>query len=90
MKEPALLMAKHERNEGGELTINEGKVMPKLLTVYNEKEGDSELWYLDNCASNHMTGQKSKFSTLDSKVTGQVRFGDRSIVNIEGKRLITL
>lgn len=32
-----------------------------------------------------MTGQKLKFSNLDEQVTGQVRFGDGSTVNIEGK-----
>ena len=51
---------------------------------------ESNLWYLDNGASNHMTGQLSKFSELDTKVTGQVKFGDRSMVQIRGKGSIIL
>lgn len=37
---------------------------------------------MDNEASNHMTGQHSKFKELDEGFTGQVRFGDGSTVNI--------
>lgn len=50
----------------------------------------SNMWYLDNGASNHMTGQYSKFDKLDDNMTGQVRFGDCSMVQIKGKRSIIL
>ena len=43
------------------------------------------MWYLDNGASNHMTGDPSKFRELNSGVTGRVKFGDGSAVQIEGK-----
>ena len=43
------------------------------------------MWYLDNGASNHMTGDRSKFHELDGSVTGNVRFGDGSSVAILGK-----
>lgn len=43
------------------------------------------MWYLDNGASNHMSGQRSKFCTLDESITGQVRFGDGSAVEIKGR-----
>ena len=43
------------------------------------------MWYLDNGASNHMTGQRGKFKELDERVTGKVKFGDGSTVTIEGK-----
>ncbi|XP_050233920.1 uncharacterized protein LOC126682300 [Mercurialis annua] len=42
-------------------------------------------WYLDNGASNHMTGDKSKFVELNTKVSGNVRFGDDTRVEIHGK-----
>lgn len=32
-----------------------------------------------------MIGQRSKFKDLDEGVTGQVKFGDGSIVEIKGK-----
>ena len=41
-------------------------------------------WYLDSGASNHMTGSKVAFSELDGGVTGSVRFGDNSKVEIRG------
>lgn len=88
-EEPALLMAKQEKDEEHQLKLNEGNVIPKILNVGKEKESQSDLWYLDNGASNHMTGEKSKFSSLDEQVTGKVRFGDGSTVSIEGKGSIT-
>lgn len=65
--------------------LNEEKLVPKLGTSEAEKRVESNLWYLDNGASNHMTGEKSKFRELDEKVTGQVKFGDGSVVHIRGK-----
>ncbi|XP_076929719.1 uncharacterized protein LOC143594251 [Bidens hawaiensis] len=59
---------------------NEKKV---IAGNYESKDGDE--WYLDNSASNHMTGNKSFFSELNNRVTGNVKFGDDSYVNISGK-----
>ena len=42
-------------------------------------------WYLDTGASNHMTGERAVFSALDETVTGTVRFGDGSSVDIRGR-----
>lgn len=49
----------------------------------------SNVWYLDNGTSNHMTGDASKFKELDEKVTGRVKFGDGSTVEIKGKGLVS-
>jgi len=46
------------------------------------------IWYLDNGASNHMTGDLQKFKDLDHGITGKVRFGDDSTVTIHGKGTI--
>ncbi|GJZ39769.1 zinc finger, CCHC-type containing protein [Tanacetum coccineum] len=43
------------------------------------------MWYLNNGASNHMTGDRNMFTELNESVTGQVWFGDGSAVKIKGK-----
>ena len=43
------------------------------------------IWYLDNGPNNHMTGNHSYFKTLDETITGKVRFGDDSRIDIKGK-----
>ncbi|GJV97076.1 zinc finger, CCHC-type containing protein [Tanacetum coccineum] len=67
---------------------------------HNSKEGNSthkgnlnrnkSEWDLNNGASNHMTGTKSHFRDIDESVTGRVRFGDGSYVQIKGKGSIVL
>jgi hypothetical protein len=42
-------------------------------------------WYLDTGASNHMTGDEGAFSELDKSVSGTVKFGDGSLVDIKGR-----
>jgi hypothetical protein len=62
-----------------QLFLNERRIMPKLLP----SEGGNligNLWYLDNGASNHITGDLHKFRDLNHSVTGKVRFGDDSTV----------
>ena len=62
--------------------LNEKNVKPKEF----ETESDSErVWYLDNGASNHMTGKRKYFKKIDETVTGKVRFGDDSRIDIKGK-----
>ncbi|GJZ74958.1 zinc finger, CCHC-type containing protein [Tanacetum coccineum] len=56
---------------------------------YKETNMDS-LWYLDNGASNHMTGVREHFKELDEKVSGKVRFGDGSYIEIKGKGSILI
>lgn len=67
--------------------LDERKVVPELhLTGGGETANDT--WFLDNGASNHMTGDARKFEVLDRSVTRKVRFRDGSSVEIEGKGTI--
>lgn len=88
--EPALLLTEHGDKEENMMLLNEEKVTPKLNLHGCKKSGDSNVWYLDNGASNHMTGQRTKFKVLDESVTGQVKFGDGSKVEIKGKGTVNL
>ncbi|XP_074322910.1 uncharacterized protein LOC141659881 [Apium graveolens] len=67
------------------MLLNEERVVPKLKQEGEIRKVELNLWYLDNGASNHMTGDKMKFNELNEQVTGQVKFGDGSMVKIEGK-----
>ncbi|KAL8097202.1 hypothetical protein AgCh_030354 [Apium graveolens] len=87
--EPALLLTDHEIREETVMLVHEEKVTPKLNRESNVRV-ESNVWYLDNGASNHMTGQKSKFEEIDETVAGQVKFGDGSIVHIKGKGSIRM
>lgn len=78
---PALLLTEKDGKVDDLMLLNEENVVPKLGKI-GERE-KSNLWYLDNGASNHMTGQRTKFRKLDESVMGQVKFGDGSIVDIK-------
>lgn len=62
--------------------LNEKKVM---INAFESSLDQSDVWYLDNGASNHMTGNRSYFTTLDETITGKVKFGDDSRIVIKGK-----
>jgi len=87
-EEPQLFekMPSPERNSGRRQAVNlkEGKVIPELHLT-GEGFNTGNIWYLDNGASNHMTGDPAKFRELNRNVTGKVRFGDGSAVEIMGK-----
>lgn len=79
------MLTECEKKGENTLLINEERVTPKLSIKDEMKQSISNVWYLDNGSSNHMSGQRSKFKELNEQVTGQVKFEDGSTVNIEGK-----
>ncbi|GJY12094.1 zinc finger, CCHC-type containing protein [Tanacetum coccineum] len=90
--EPTLLMAiLEDSNEGNQVKeAEEQKVSLHEEDVgYKETNIDS-LWYLDNGASNHMTGVREHFKELNEKVSGKVRFRDGSYIEIKGKGSILI
>ena len=60
--------------------LNERNVDPKVYEASSDK-----IWYLDNGASNHMTGVREWFCKLDEEITGKVHYGDDSCIDIKGK-----
>ena len=83
-EEPSLLMAIH-KPEHEEVLLIEGQFQPEKYATT-----DVSIWYLDNGASNHMTGTKSHFTNIDENITGRVRFGDGSYVEIKGRGSVLL
>ena len=65
--------------ELSEMALYEEKV------VLEEIEKKSNTWFLDTGANNHMTGCQSWFSELNELVTGMVKFGDGSLIEIKGR-----
>ena len=82
--EPALLFTESTKEGSKQLLLNEKNMVPKI-SQGNNQNVDSNVWYLDNGASQHMTGYRTKFKELNEEVTGKVKFGDGSTVDIKGK-----
>ena len=61
------------------LLLNEGALNPKPKKL---KKVDLNVWYLYNDASNHMTGQPSKFREWDEGITGLVESGDHWVMKV--------
>ncbi|KAL8116816.1 hypothetical protein AgCh_023110 [Apium graveolens] len=87
--EPALLLVEKCGEEKSNVVLMNEEIKPRL-NAQKTTGDESNVWYLDNGASNHMTGQRSKFSSLDEKIQGQVKFGDGSLVEIKGRGSIVL
>ncbi|KAK1409296.1 hypothetical protein QVD17_35822 [Tagetes erecta] len=81
-EEPALLLTVHGEETSNMVLLNEDRLIPPQGET---QVNTGELWYVDNGASNHMTGAKHLFSELNTNVSGQVKFGDSSKVVIKGK-----
>ena len=62
--------------------LNEKKVNP---TFYDSDLDMKNIWYLDNGASNHMSGNRMFFIKIYETILRKVRFGDDSRINIRGK-----
>ncbi|XP_074373444.1 uncharacterized protein LOC141713768 [Apium graveolens] len=78
------LKAHEERVQGGS-EINDIIFLTENENSKTKQEVEANTWYLDNGASNHMRGYREKFEILDRTVKGEVKFGDGSVFQIEGK-----
>ncbi|XP_021979913.1 uncharacterized protein LOC110876037 [Helianthus annuus] len=70
--EPTLLLSVCGEENNKMVLLNEEKVFPKLHEDRNDL--NKNIWYLDNGASNHMTGRKDAFAELNEGVTVTPRF----------------
>lgn len=92
-KEPTLLLT---MSHGGARTRQEwhdAALLNEERTLLdrhhdNKKEENEDLWYLDNGASNHMSGHRVKFQELNEAVIGRVRLSDGPTVQILGKGIV--
>jgi hypothetical protein len=50
-----------------------------------EKERDTGTWVLNTGATNHMSRSRAVFTKIDTTVLSTVRFGDDSVMRIEGR-----
>jgi hypothetical protein len=75
-------MAPSSQTLGEHVFLNEERARVELRKSANDVDA---AWYMDTGASNHMTGDASVFAELSNKVSGSVRFGDGSIVDIHGR-----
>ena len=67
------------------LLVEEVEELEEPILLPSLKENDEEemsLWYLENGASNHIYGGKSKFVELDKKVGNNVTFKGSSKIQI--------
>ncbi|XP_051115703.1 uncharacterized protein LOC127240896 [Andrographis paniculata] len=82
-EEPYLLLGFCQDKTTMKVLLNEDRVS----TGSNNDKASEDAWYLDNGAS---TGIKEHLAELNENVTGQVRFGDGSMVQIKGEGSILL
>ncbi|KAL8107155.1 hypothetical protein AgCh_023817 [Apium graveolens] len=68
--EPALLIAEVGQTDNEVMLLKEDALVAKLQTNI-EGQRESQVWYLDNGASNNMIGQRGKFKELDERVSGK-------------------
>lgn len=54
------------------MLLDETKVVSSFLSNNEEKTNVTNLRYLENGASNHLTGFKTKFTELNEEITGHV------------------
>lgn len=82
--EPAFLLIECGGTKKEMVLLNETRVTPAIRQEC-KSEGGSNVWYMNNEASNHVTCKCSMFKELDEKISRKVRFGNGSTVKIEGK-----
>ena len=69
----------------GRLSASDGRGGEAVAETGGKLLLTEEVWYLDSGASSRMPGCRGMFSMIDETVRGTVRFGDGSVVRIDGR-----
>ena len=81
----------HKNNRANVSKEEEGSSEVMFLSYQAiEEHCSSNLWLLDSGCNNHMTGNKSLFSSVDSFVVTNINLGDDSLVPTKGKGIISI
>ncbi|XP_019457598.1 PREDICTED: uncharacterized protein LOC109357985 [Lupinus angustifolius] len=81
LNEEVLLMAECEKSS---LETSDSSGTLLMVTTDKDQHSSTENWYLDTGCSNHMTGHKEWFLTLDDSVKTKVKFAYESFITAKG------
>lgn len=68
----------------------ENKFKSLFIICHVAQESSNDIWFSDNGCSNHMTGNRDLFATLDNSVKSEVKLGNDNKVFVMGKGVINL
>lgn len=61
-----------------------------LMSNTGHHGNTNHLWFVDSGCSNHMTGSKGSFSSLDECFKMEVRLGDKKKLKVEGRGIVKI
>ena len=69
----------------------ESEKKENVFIIFNvQEESNKDVWYLDSGCSNHMSGNKEIFSSIDESMKFEVRMGNNNKVRVMGKGYISI
>lgn len=92
-QEDMLLMAvieEDEREEELEAIVEENREMVLMTNTESKEELRKKTWFLDSGCSNHMTGDKTVFTSFDLKFKHSVKLGNNKRMEVTGKGNVKL
>jgi Reverse transcriptase (RNA-dependent DNA polymerase)/gag-polypeptide of LTR copia-type/Integrase core domain/GAG-pre-integrase domain/Domain of unknown function (DUF4219)/Zinc knuckle len=75
--------------EGEEVQEEENEDVLFMASTGHEVDPTS-IWFLDSGCSNHMSGHRDQFVTLDEAFKRQVKLGDSKAIHVEGKGIVSV
>ncbi|KAF2303408.1 hypothetical protein GH714_018049 [Hevea brasiliensis] len=73
------------KNEANYVELDEEDELLLMAYVELHEAKRSDAWFLDSGCSNHMCGNKSMFSSLDTTFTHSVKLGNNTRMKVSGK-----